>query len=363
LSYTRAIARSYFLEAEVEMPEEPPLVRQWMLLRTLSARHYGATIRELGQERGVSEKTIRRDLETFRRAGFPLEETAGEFGKKSWRIDPSKSQPGLTFAFDEAVALYLGRRLLEPLAGTLFWQAAQNAFRKIRASLGAEALRHIERFGGMFHQTMVGASDYSQKADMIDLLMQAIEEHRAVIMAYQSLRATEPVSSDVYPYGLAYHRGSLYLVGWSPDHGEIRHWKVDRIAELHLEELRFPPREDFDLKKHLASSFGIFRGSGRVRVEIRFSARVARYVEESKWHASQRLARQKDGRLLAAFELDHTEEIKHWILSFGKQAEVLGPAQLREEIKEELAEMGGIYAQTKKTRRVSQAPPHPATPL
>ena len=33
---------------------------------------------------------------------------------------------------------------------------------------------------------------------------------------------------DVYPYGLTYHRGSLYLIGWTPDHEEIRHWK-DRI--------------------------------------------------------------------------------------------------------------------------------------
>ena len=37
-----------------------------------------------------------------------------------------------------------------------------------------------------------------------------------------------------YPYGIAYHHGSLYLVGWSPNHQEIRQWKVNRIEELHL---------------------------------------------------------------------------------------------------------------------------------
>ena len=34
------------------MPDEPPLVRQWILLRTLSARRHGATVKELGKELG-----------------------------------------------------------------------------------------------------------------------------------------------------------------------------------------------------------------------------------------------------------------------------------------------------------------------
>ncbi len=37
-------------------------------------RRYGVTIKELAEDSGVSEKTIRRDLETFRAVGFPLEE-------------------------------------------------------------------------------------------------------------------------------------------------------------------------------------------------------------------------------------------------------------------------------------------------
>ena len=152
------------------MSEEPPLVRQWVLLRLLSGRRFGATIKEMAQEMGVSDKTIRRDLETFEQAGFPLQEQIGEFGRKTWRLD-GNSQPGLAFTFDEAIALYLGRRFLEPLAGTLFWEAAGRAFKKIRATLGPEALNYIERFGPMFHQTTVGASDYSKKADLIDQLL------------------------------------------------------------------------------------------------------------------------------------------------------------------------------------------------
>lgn len=78
-------------------PEQPSFVRQWLLLKILSAR---------------------RDLETFREVGFPLQDSVGDHGRKAWSLDPAKTQPGLGFAFDEAVALYLGRRFLDPLAGS-----------------------------------------------------------------------------------------------------------------------------------------------------------------------------------------------------------------------------------------------------
>lgn len=226
--YARALARSYLRQREPTMSEETPLVRWWMLLRLLCARRYGASVKDMAHEMEVSEKTIRRDLEAFQQAGFPLLETVEEHGRKKWRVEPDRSQSGLSFALDEAIALYLARHLIESLAGTMFWEAAQRAFKKIRATLGPEALKYMCRFGELFHQTAVGVSDYTKKAELIDELMIGIEDKRAVFITYQSLRATEPVTYDVYPYGLAYHRGSLYLVGFAPDHREIRHWKVDR---------------------------------------------------------------------------------------------------------------------------------------
>jgi predicted DNA-binding transcriptional regulator YafY len=94
------------------MPRQSPLIRQWTLLKTLCARRHGATVNELAEERGVGEKTIRRDLETFQVAGFPLVETVEDFGRKKWHIDSTNQQPGLCFAYDEAIALYLGRRFM-----------------------------------------------------------------------------------------------------------------------------------------------------------------------------------------------------------------------------------------------------------
>jgi len=53
-------------------------VRQWILLRLLSARHHGASVKEMADEMGVSAKTIRRDLEAFQQQGSRW--------RKSWKI-------------------------------------------------------------------------------------------------------------------------------------------------------------------------------------------------------------------------------------------------------------------------------------
>ena len=60
-------------------------------------------------------------------------------------------------------------------------------------------------------------------------------------------------------------------------------------------------------------------------------------------HASQVLTRQAHGSLLARFQLSSTVEIKSWVLSFGANAVVLEPEQLRLAIALELEQLIKVY--------------------
>ena len=59
------------------------LVRHLTILRILDARRQGATIKEIAHETGVSEKTVRRDLEAFAAAGQMIAEQLQERGRNS----------------------------------------------------------------------------------------------------------------------------------------------------------------------------------------------------------------------------------------------------------------------------------------
>lgn len=327
------------------MAETVPILRQWLLLKMLSARRQGVTLREMADETGCSQKTIRRDLLLLTRVGFPVDETTADHGRKHWRIAEPHGGPAMTFNWSEAIALYLGWRLLQPLAGTQFWEAANAAHGKIRATLGKEALRYVDKMTAAFHLTTVGASDYGDRADVIDQLSQAIEDHVTVWLGYRSERSTEPATREIHPYGWIHHKNSLYLVAWATERQSVRTYKADRIDSADITKLKFPRPAEFDLANYVAGSFGVYRGDGQParRVRVRFLPAVVRYVSEKQWHPSQKLEPQRDGALLAEFELSSTEEVRAWLLSFGANAIVLEPADLRDSIQTELRRWLGLY--------------------
>lgn len=322
--------------------DETCLRRQWALLRALSAARTGLTLREMAAELGVTERTIRRDLDVFRDVGFPLEEQVGDFGRKAWRVRPGVGPP-LAFTFDEAVALHLGRRLLEPLAGTFFGDASLNAFRKIRAALGTEALRYVDRFAGTFYQAGVGLGDYRAKAELIDALVVAAEDSREARIVYRSEGEAGASPREVRPFGVVYHRGALYLVAEDAAQGRIKHYKIDRVEEAEALGRRFERPEGFDLAEHMAAAFGVYRNGEPTAVKVRFGPAAARYVREARWHESQALTDLPDGGVLAEFTVSGTEAIKHWVLGFGAKAVVVEPDALRREIQQELEETLSAY--------------------
>ena len=160
------------------MTDTTQLARQWSLLHTLSARRQGATICELASELNVSDRTIRRDLQFLAQNGFPFVENVGEYGRKWWKLDEATNIPALRFNLTEVLSLYLGRRFLEPLAGTNVWIGAQSAFKKIRATLGEGAVEYLDKLAHVFQQTPLAAGDYSQHAELIERLLIAIEDRK-----------------------------------------------------------------------------------------------------------------------------------------------------------------------------------------
>jgi predicted DNA-binding transcriptional regulator YafY len=302
------------------------------------------TVAEIARELEVSSKTVRRDLDTFRDVGFALKEEVGEFGRKSYRL-PLREDPPLAFTYDEALALCLGRRHLDSLSGTMFWEAAQRAFLKIQSALSNEVVTYIERLAGSIHVTSFGWGDYAARAELIDQVLVAIEDRRPLIMTYQPERSSEPLQYEIHPYSIVQHQGSLYLIAKSCGSESIRHFKIDRVIEIEPQgEEHFSQPDDFDARKHLENSFGIYQGVESLIVRVRFTPKVARYVTEKRWHPTQKVDKLGNGAVELSFELASTAEIRQWIMSFGADAEVLEPESLRAKIRDHVQGLHSIYS-------------------
>ena len=72
--------------------------------------------------------------------------------------------------------------------------------------------------------------------------------------------------------------------------------------------------------------------------------RVADYIKEKIWHHTQRIEPQTDGSIVFSAEVAGTDEVKHWVLGWGRHAEILEPEFLRREVVQELSDCVKTYA-------------------
>ena len=78
-------------------------------------------------------------------------------------------------------------------------------------------------------------------------------------------------------------------------------------------------------------------------IKIKFTPRIARFVKEYESWRAGRLKELPDGSLVFSRRVAGFEEIIPWVLSFGGEAEVLNPQELREAVVGHLKKMQSVY--------------------
>ncbi|MDO9068405.1 MAG: WYL domain-containing protein [Deltaproteobacteria bacterium] len=99
---------------------------------------------------------------------------------------------------------------------------------------------------------------------------------------------------------------------------------------------------DFDPEALLDRAFGMFYDDP-LEVKIWFSADQARYIQERQWAPDQKISTCKDGSIELWMKTSGWYDVKKWILSFGSDAELLGPEELRDKIRNEAKKIAKAY--------------------
>jgi predicted DNA-binding transcriptional regulator YafY len=326
------------------MPRNAEVIRQWSILRDLeSARHL--TIDDLAERTGVTTRTIRRDLEALQLAGFPLYDESHD-GKKYWKLEQKafRRLDATSFTLAELSALYFSRTLVECLAATPFQRDVTSAFDKLFEALTPSMRQFLDRLPLVMQaKAEPGAQAAGTRGREIAQLLDATLQHRRVVMRYHSFSSDREKAYTIEPYRLVFAQGALYVVGFVPEYGQTRTFALDRIKSLSVTEERFEPNESEE--EAFAHSLGVHQGSPE-RIEIVFEPRIARYIRERVWHASQDVQDRPDGGVLLTLNVSNDFALRSWILGFGPLARVVSPASLVEEIAKELDAARAVYAST-----------------
>jgi predicted DNA-binding transcriptional regulator YafY len=313
------------------------MIRQWLLLQQLE-RPRGATLQELAgslpDDYHKHLRTIRRDLDALGASGFPVvTDRAG--GRTRWRlIEGYRHTPALTFSPTELMALTLSRHLLKPLEGTQIQASLDSALSKASAALPPPGLAYVKQLQDLFSVGLGPHKTYREHRATIERLTRAITQARTVQMRYYSASRNITTWREVDPYRLWYAAGALYLIAYDHRRREVRLFAVDRIRSLTPTDHPYQMPLGFDVNAYVQDALVVMRGKP-IAVELLFARPTAPWVKGRIWHPSQQLTLLKDGRLRMTLQVANTRELMGWILSFGSGIQVISPAALRQQVREE----------------------------
>lgn len=264
------------------------------------------TAPELAVRFEVSRRTINRDIEDICRAGIPLVTTQGYGGGVSiaegFKLDKS------LLTGDELQAILSGVKGLDSV-----WDTPH--FSSLAEKLAGEAPDHI----------LIDLASHYQAplTQKIAVIRSAIRDRSYISFRYCYEKGE--CRRTIEPYKLVYRWSAWYVWGWCLNREAFRLFKLNRLWELETGLGSFAARElpmaelDFDRRfsagtHHLKV---LFEGSEKYRLIEEYGPDC--YCEEQ-------------GKLLLERDFASYSNMREWVLSFGGQAEVLAPEELRADL-------------------------------
>jgi len=292
----------------------------------------------LGQLAGLfqcSKQTVLRMVEQVELSHRLTLETWVEGRERMYKASTPERRPNVTLSIEEIQHLLLCRDIV--------WHWLPDTLRKdLEHGIAKTAVllpRYEERD---FALTSVagarpkGVVDYALCQEQTDAIMKALRERRICEVAYLSPERDRPRVHAVAPYQLLAYREALYVrcrMEKALDEPEkfydptlaLHRMKSVTLTDRKFRAIAVKPGDTGGI------GFGLSRGEP-FRVVVDIVPKAAMYVRERIWSDDQVITPRKDGGLRLEFSANSRVEVLNWVLSFGGEAVLIEPVDIREEL-------------------------------
>ncbi len=173
----------------------------------------------------------------------------------------------------------------------------------------------------------------------IDALHRAIQENRQITFRYlewneqgQLVPRRQGRPYRVSPWALLWREENYYLLAWDGDAGMMKHYRVDKMAEVEVLAEERLGQEVFgrlDLAVYADKTFGMY--GGREETVVLELPRQMAGVVLDRFGKDTPLRREGEDRLRARIAVVVSDQFYGWLAGLGRGVRILGPRWVREE--------------------------------
>lgn len=175
-------------------------------------------------------------------------------------------------------------------------------------------------------------------------VMQAMLDDAVMELRYRKYLREEELR-HIRPYAVKEFAKRWYVVAWSLEASALRVYAMDRILSLQPTGEKFRMPKDFQVDRLFEASYGVYlpEDDPPVIVKLRTSLREAAYLQDLPLHPSQMFLGMEDGHCLFALRVIPNPNLVMELCRHGSGLEVLEPASLREQVRQELRNALKLY--------------------
>jgi predicted DNA-binding transcriptional regulator YafY len=294
-------------------------------------------IEDFMSELEISKATFKRDLEYLRsrsKADIEYDRYLGGYKFKEGSDINKIELTGIWFSEKEATALVLMQHLLSSLdQGGLIGPHIEPLTAIIDGILGqsettAKELRKRIK--------VIGMGSRKNSIENFSEIGAALLKRNRLQLDYYSKGKDENTKREISPQRLIYYRENWYLDAYCHLREGLRSFALDGILTAVLTNTKAQEVSEKECQEHFAQSYGIFSGKATQRAKLRFTPEHARWVSGEHWHGQQVGSFDKEGYYNLEFDFNQDPELIMDIMKHGSGVEVIGPAALKNRVKEEL---------------------------
>ena len=291
-------------------------------LLALLQRRASWTAAELSAELGVTDRSVRRDVERLRALGYPVHAAPGVGG--GYQLGAGTRLPPLLLDDEEAIATAVSLRLASGGTVAGAGEAALRALAKLDQVMPPRLRAEVRAVHGAT-ETLVGPG-VEIDAELLVTLARACRDAVRVRFRYAA-RGGDERERTVEPVRMVTTGRRWYLMAWDTDRDDWRTFRLDRMREVTATTWRFRPREHPDPVAYVQQS--VTGAPYRYVARVRLHAPPAR-VRELVPPQVGRVEDDGDGWCVLVAGGDDLDWLAVHVARLGFEAQILDPPELRE---------------------------------